>query len=288
MLIRRKRFSHRMWLLHISDLHIDNLAQGDINPDEIRKLACAEACNIVPNNEPLVFIFCGDSIYKGNSKNYASVRVYLRDMTSAFPNKVEFCLCPGNHDICKNETRHFEGFNRLSWDLTKDEMALFTLDKTVVVRTILDADFILVNSAYHRDHSYGLVNIDHLRKALEQSQSSTKIMVIHHGLIPFDPSDKSTIANACDVLRLAVNYNILAILHGHCHRQILITVGKNPCSLIGIGSFLFPSGSNLNNQFNLLCCKRNKITEAISLRLIADKWKDGRSKAFDVSKMDVI
>lgn len=287
-LIGKKGLSHKMWILQISDLHIDNFAQGDINPDEIRKLACAEACNIVPNNEPLALVFCGDAIYKGHSHNYPSVRLFLKDMTGAFSKKVELCLCPGNHDICDNETHPFEGFNRLSWDLIKDERYLFAFDKTVVTRTILDTDFVLVNSSYHRDYTYGLVNMNHLEYALDKSKSPTKVIVVHHSLIPIDPSDKSTVANACDVLRLAVSHDVTAILHGHCHRQILITVGKNPCSLVGVGSFLFPPGSNLNNQFNLLRFDSNKITEALGLRFIADLWKSGRSKTFESTKLYVI
>lgn len=288
MLIGRKGLSHRMWILQISDLHIDNFAQGDINPDEIRKLACAEACNIVPNTESLALVFCGDAIYKGHSQNYPSVQLFLQNMTSAFSKKVEICLCPGNHDICSDESCHFEGFNRLAWNLIQDEECLFAFDKTVVTRTILDADFVLVNSAYHRDYTYGQVNINHLEYSLDMSKSPTKIIVVHHGLIPIDPSDKSTIANACDVLMLAVSHNVTAILQGHCHRQVMINVGKNLCSLVGVGSFLFPTGHNLNNQFNLVRFDNNKIAEAFGLRFIADLWKSGRSKGFEIKKMEVI
>lgn len=284
----RKGLSHRMWILQISDLHIDNFAQGDISSDEIRKLACADACSIVPNNEPVTLVFCGDAIYKGHSQNYPSVQLFLQNMIGAFPEKVELCLCPGNHDICCDESYHFEGFNRLAWNLIQDEQCLFSLDKTVVTRTILDADFVLVNSAYHRDHTCGQVNINHLERALRMCKSRTKMMVVHHSLIPIDPSDKSTIANACDVLMLAVSHNVTAILQGHCHRQVLITVGKNQCSVVGVGSFLFPAGHNLNNQFNLLRFDDRNIAEAFALRFIADLSKSGRSKGFEITKMDIV
>jgi 3',5'-cyclic AMP phosphodiesterase CpdA len=179
-------------------------------------------------------------------------------------------MCPGNHDICPGSTP-FGEFNRIAWQLTHDDTVSFSMDSRVTRHTVAGTDFILVNSAYHGDHEYGKVDSVALEGALRGCTCPQRVLALHHSLIPLSDRDLSTTRNAYAVIRLALEHEVSLILHGHSHRQSVVTLcGPTLCHVVGVGSLLLPPVTNTNNQFNLLRIENGTVDAGYAYRLVAD------------------
>jgi len=269
-----------MWILHLSDIH---LAPGEvykIDHDLFLKLMAEKTGEFVQTKDALVVSICGDIIYKGDSTGYNSAACFFKKMREILGSKIVFCPCPGNHDITSDTVNCFRAFNKFAWDLTNDAVINFSTEITAVCKSIGDIDMILVNSAFHGEHTYGFVELGGLEAVLKGSKSPNKIIVVHHNLIPADMNDRSTIANAYGLLQLALAHDVKAVLHGHGHMENVLLVGQKQCKLIGVGSLFFTPGDNLNNQFNLVKYENGSISEAYAYRYIADLQEGGRVGSF--------
>jgi 3',5'-cyclic AMP phosphodiesterase CpdA len=272
-----------MWVLQISDLHLDAGALPAVDIDGIARLLRDRVVEKIGGARRLAVAFCGDATWQGRTENYATATRFFTKLRHEFPIDIDIDIfsCPGNHDICLAETNRFAPFNRFAREIATGGRQSFASDVTAHVERSPDADFILVNSAHHYDHKFGLVEIDHLDHALRESANPLKIMVIHHHLVPMDESDRSTTANAYEVLALAATHEVTAILHGHRHMQSGLLVGTRGCALLGVGSLFFPPDRNLNNQFNLLDLHSHYVSTAVTYKLIADASTHGRVEEFE-------
>ncbi len=273
-----------MWILQLSDIHLATGESYEIDHDYFLKLMNEKIKENIAPKDTIIVIICGDIIYKGDPTGYGSATNFFQKMKHIFDYNIAFCPCPGNHDITSDGVNYFNGFNRFVWDLTNELGISFSSQNTAVCKPLEDIDVILVNSAYHGDHACGLIELDDLEVVLKSSKLPSKIVITHHNSISIDRNDRSAIANAYGFLQLAVAHGVKAILHGHRHMQTILSVGKNKCRLIGVGSLFFPPEHNLNNQFNLIRYENGSM-KAYSYRYVGDRHEHGHVGSFQKERL---
>jgi 3',5'-cyclic AMP phosphodiesterase CpdA len=229
-------------ILHISDIH-------PRPGDDLEQLASGIAHAANPFNIGFLVV-SGDLGYQG--KNHDSAGEWLRRLAQLIHVPIDRVVCvPGNHDI--DTHRPHDPFGEYSRGLFR----LYANSERTVVRTADlyksgDAEFLTINSAYHLDTAYGMVDYDAIRRVLlEPSRSATRIAVVHHNPIPVSDADRSTIVNAYGFLKLISETGFEVLLHGHQHLAMSLRVGTST-RLVGVGSVNFPPWKNTNNQFNVL------------------------------------
>lgn len=240
-----------MWILQISDVH---LAEEKIFPVPAKDILRSMWTSIQPAIDPsdtLIVVICGDLTSKGDSSGYRLAQRFFKDMEEIFNIKLLFCLCPGNHDI-ENGSRDFSSFNVFSWELSQRQECLFDRNQTASILTLNGIDFLLTNSAHHGDHTFGLVDLPGVVKALRNRSSRPLAVLTHHHLIPIHKGDKSATANAYPFLQVVLAARPCFLLHGHIHQEQGLLAGAAQCAIVGGGSLLRPLGENFNCQFNLL------------------------------------
>ena len=126
-----------------------------------------------------------------------------------------------------------------------------------------------MNSAYHGDHKYGLIDLAGLGKALSDPIAQPLAVITHHHLVPMQDDSGSAVANSYSFLQALLLRGVRFVLHGHTHQEHGILVGKGRSALVGVGSLFRPPGENFNCQFNLLNFSRNRLT-GYRYRLIGD------------------
>lgn len=275
-----------MWILQISDIHFSPKRKPTLNYNRFVKLLDDILCKTIPKSEPILVAVCGDITFKGQKSGYDLAERFFLSLKDKLSFNTLCFPCPGNHDIIKNEEQ-FESFNRFSWNITKNGDLAFTSEKSVVSVDYKYYHIVVLNSAYHRDHTYGLVNLDDFNLELSKYPGKPKIVILHHHPIPVEKSDYSTLRNAYEFLTIASENNALVIFHGHRHMAHSLTIGPGNTALIGVGSPFFLDSLNINNQLNILHIDNNKIKKALSFRYIADLKKDGRVGSFDVKKIQI-
>lgn len=230
-------------LLHISDIHPEVT-------DDLVRLAVSMSKSVQAHRfAPNFIVASGDLGLKGG--NHILAGDFLRHLAEKLGVARSNVVCvPGNHDIqINNLTSPFQGYSQAVYRATGDSQ-LTSTERAWVYRCG-EAEFLLINSAHHLDHKYGMVDCDAIRTAIsELSPNSTRIAVVHHHQIPIDSVDRSTIANSYELLTLLSSNNFAAVLHGHQHVSLSLKVG--PTKLIGVGTLNFPPGRNINNQFNIV------------------------------------
>lgn len=279
-----------MWILQISDIHLS--AAGIVAVDRGRLLAMMRdaVSEAMGNPGQLSVCICGDITSEGSPSGYGLASTFFREMRETFDRELIFWPCPGNHDIVADGAQQFRHFNRFSWRLTRDRPVLFSALKCVACWSTDDesTDVLLVNSAYHGNHSYGLVDLDQMEAALRGSGSRYRVIVTHHHCVPMEVEDRSAIANAYGFLELALEHNVSAILHGHAHMGTILSIGKGHCSVIGVGSLFFQLAPNFNNQFNLVQYENGVVVRGYAYRFVADLPKRGRVGGLDVKELEIL
>jgi 3',5'-cyclic AMP phosphodiesterase CpdA len=278
-----------MWILQIADIHLTAGGVTGLEPQKCLELILEAVRHVVATRAKIVVVICGDIIYKGKPSGYQLAQNFFAEMKTLFEYDLSFFLCPGNHDIVPNDhDDYFKHFNMFTWQLTKNEELNFTSSKTVVSGCVNNLDIILVNSAYHGDHTYGEVDIESFEKVLSSAKATEKIIVTHHNAISVSHNDTSTIGNAYEFFQLALSAGANTILHGHGHLENVLLLGKNKCKLVGVSSLFFPLGRNYNNQFNLLKMKRGRVTKIYKYRYIADLHHKGKIGNFQRNDVEFI
>ncbi len=276
-----------MWVLQISDLHFTKPYPDALSTEEFLKLMRDQVAEFVPDDAALAVALCGDVTYQGNTNGYDQAGTFLQRFAERFSWDVSFWPCPGNHDVVASD-RPFNSFNRFAWTLTEEDLFTFNSDKTCVRGTAEDADMILVNSSYHRSHTYGLVHTAHLQNVLAETDKPTRLIIVHHHSIPVREDDVSAIRNSFPFLHLAARSGVTAVLHGHRHMQTILAVGQSRCKMIGVGSLLFPPSANVNNQFNLLEFASGSLRSAYHFTFVRDLGTKAGVVGFQRTQLAVI
>lgn len=264
-----------MWILQISDIHLGDERHFPITTTALRRLLIETLDRYVPQGSPLTVAICGDLTSRGSPGGFRLAENFFHALRDDVNRPISFCLCPGNHDIVGGD-KDFTLFNKSAHAITGRATCLFNSKRTAAVDTIGGVDFILINSAYHGDHTFGLVDLVQAEAALRSARSAQKIVIIHHNLIPVDRTDRATILNAYQMLQLAASVQATAIFHGHVHLGTYISVGRHGTALVGAGSLFFPPRSNFNNQFNLIEIRDGRALSAHRFRLVGDVTVAGR------------
>lgn len=229
-------------ILHVSDIH----PQPGEDLDRLAVSIATAARPFAVNG----IVASGDLGYQGKYQSLGARWLSLLAELVHVPLDRVVCV-PGNHDIDTTAPHApFHQYSKALYDL------FLNSDRTTVapvtVHTCGDWDFLLVNSAFHLDKTFGKVDCERLVDVLRDRPRKTyNVAVVHHNPIPIIESDRSTIVNSYEFLRLISEANYSVLLHGHQHMALSLRVGSGT-RLVGVGSVNFPPFLHTNNQFNII------------------------------------
>ncbi len=250
-----------MNIIHLSDTHFGNNQPAF----DLQKLK--DAMNSLRDlfvNQDTYLVISGDITFQGNSNGYTQAGQFFNDTwLSNRGERNRFLACPGNHDICDNS---FQSFDTFLYAIRRNHDTDFSNRPHGLVK-FNNIAFLMVNSASHLNHKYGLINVQTLKTYLESEQNyldsvEQRIVVVHHHLIGFQENDTSTIRNALPFIALLDEFKFNLVLHGHQHSQISLPVGKSKMEIFSARSFNYPSLS-LVNGINLFSYSENTWVQKV-------------------------
>lgn len=250
-------------LLHISDLHFGD-PKGVLNRQEVKQVLWA----LLHKTGPGVFVvISGDISFKGNSQGYVDAQNALFEVfDEAKILRDRVIVCPGNHDVVKSVTNAspFDTFDAWSVALRSDKHCTFSTDSCRRF-TSPEVDFLLINSAYHGDIEFGLVDLKKMDAVLGDMdaapiQGLPRVAVLHHHLVPFSREDTSTTRNAYKVLTCLAKHGFSLVLHGHQHALLELGVGVNSMKVHGVGSFRYNTPGFVNGATVYRIDRSKRIT----------------------------
>jgi 3',5'-cyclic AMP phosphodiesterase CpdA len=229
-----------MRIFHLSDTHFGNAAP--MFP--VHKLKGALSALITIENDPNSFlIISGDITYQGKSDGYKQAQSIIKEIWLDRGGKRDhFFACPGNHDICQGSFKSFDDFQ---YGIRRNDSAKFEKSSAHLISGD-EVAFLLLNTAHHLDHKYGLLELNKIANLLEENsdilnKKIQKVAIIHHHLIGYDQEDLSTVRNALPFLKLLDEFGFNLILHGHRHSLAPITVGQAGIQIFSARSLNFPT-----------------------------------------------
>lgn len=237
-------------ILHVSDLHFGD-PNAALNREDVNRVIGSLLAKAGPD---ALLVLSGDISFKGKKQGYAEAQGALHPALEASGiRRDRIIVCPGNHDVVKSTTglSPFEAFDAWSADLRNDKRCAFSAASCRLV-SCHGADFLVINSAYHGDTEYGLVDLPQLDTVLAgmdaaRVEGSPRVAVLHHHLIPFSGhGDKSTTRNAYQVLTRLNKHGFSLVLHGHQHALLELGMGSGSMKLCGVGSFRYITPGFIN------------------------------------------
>lgn len=233
-----------MKIFQVSDLHLDQTFKIEEYSEMLEKMVDIIAYES-KNEKNVHIVCCGDIVNKGNPKEYYNSAITVFDfLKNKLNNKsIDFIYVPGNHDLCNNEFKDFQVF------IQRYNSKINFVSNNVSVYETRNVDYLLINTSFHKEVSYGNVDLAQLSKYLHV-RSKPVIVVMHHTLMSRYSKDRSGISNAYEFLKQLESNRVIGIIHGHTHGYSDILVGTNS-RVIGVGS-LFAYFKNCNNQFNII------------------------------------
>lgn len=219
-------------IIQLSDLHF---GAGSQNPHPSRELVDHVSVLAAALENPVV-LASGDITYKARKQGYDEAALFFDRLRQATQlDRDRFLFCPGNHD-CHAET-HFASFDAFTYRMRRDEACTFSKHPVRIV-TLDGLTVLLLNSAHHLDHSFGLVDEAALR-AVQLPTPENTVAVSHHHVVPTHRNDASTTRNAYDLLTMLDDKRVPLLLHGHQHLTRGLPVGSTPVHVFGVNSFNF-------------------------------------------------
>ncbi len=251
-------------ILHISDLHFGD-PEAVLNRLEVTQVVR----NLLAKAGPDVsLVLSGDISFKGSTQGYAEARnALLPAIEASGISRDRIIVCPGNHDVVSSATglSPFGAFDAWGADLRNDGRCTFS-DTSCRLVSGHEANFLLINSAYHCDINYGLVDLPQLDSELAGMgpvpvEGLPRVAVLHHHLIPFaGHSDNSTTRNAYQVLTRLIRHGFSLVLHGHQHALLELGVGDCSMKLCGVGSFRYITPGFINGASLYRMDERNQVS----------------------------
>jgi len=240
-------------ILHITDLHFGKQSEEIFRnkPDLAKSIVRAITPNVAGATSK-VLVVSGDLIYKGSKSvnAYPEARIFLQDLCRLWEVETnQTIICPGNHDIVKGRTDPFAPINDVIFALSRRSALLFK-DQTSVCVATPEADFLVINSAFRRNHEYGSVDLDSL--ACFPVSIKPRVAVLHHNLLGVLEKDSSAVRNAYPLIVRLLHDKVRLVLHGHQHIKEEFPIGAPRCRIVGAGSLNFKSDNGTPNQFNLI------------------------------------
>jgi 3',5'-cyclic AMP phosphodiesterase CpdA len=230
-------------IVHLSDLHFGDPKQpiskrdlGDVLGSIFGRVD-AKNCHLV---------ISGDITLRGDRSGYRDAgEVISAAITKHNVNKKNIYVCPGNHDIVKETPSNpfFTSFDIWSTGLRGDKHCTFAGQSVRLVRSEI-VDYLLINTSFHADREFGLVDYEEVNKQLttlakqnQEGNNRLRIAITHHHFVPVLAEDTSTTRNAHKVLTLLEKYGFSMLLHGHQHARLNLKIGQKQMHISGVVSF---------------------------------------------------
>lgn len=238
-------------LLHLSDMHFGD-PKAVLNSEDVRRVMDSL---LAKAGAEVTVVMSGDISFRGREIGYTEASKALAPLVSnGRVSRDRFVVCPGNHDITNmaGTTSPFHLFDAWSAGLRHDKHCTFSSQSCRLVKCGT-VDFLVINSAYHCEHEYGLVDLNQLESVLSNMGNEIKpghlrVAVLHHHLIPFSGRiDESTTRNAYQMLSRLVESDFSLVLHGHQHALLQLDVGRRQMKLCGVGSFRYNTPGFVNS-----------------------------------------
>lgn len=224
-------------ILHISDIHFPSenmcITESELRKGIINLLESIEEDNVY-------LLISGDITTKGIPQGYKEATAFFKEIIKQSKGKIKprnVLLCPGNHDIVSGS--NFELFDSFSYALRGDSTFLYNARPSYTTYELEDTLFLGINSVYHLDRNYGLVNINELAEGLKRMEIDSftrKVAFTHHHLINQFHHDTSSIRNASRLITLLDYYGFETIFHGHQHTNTNLMLGKSQMFTFGVST----------------------------------------------------
>ena len=237
-------------IVHLSDLHFGD-PKAVLNRHEVSRVLTALLTKSGPDT---ILVLSGDITFKGQQKGYDEANeAMLGALQKCGLASHRVIICPGNHDITKLDGRQssFAAFDAWSASIRSDKHCTFaaTTCRHFACESI---DFLLLNSAYHGDITYGMVDLPRLDEVLgdmgtTSADGRVRVAVMHHHLIPISADENSATRNAHGVLSRLAKHGFAVVLHGHQHMLLSLNVGDSAMQVSGIGSFRYSTPGYVNS-----------------------------------------
>ncbi len=216
-----------MNIIHLSDVHFGNTESTFIN--ESIKKPLISLLNEIEN--PTVLVISGDVTFKGSKEGFAEAEDFFGEIIQSGGLDREYIIaCPGNHDLIGGESKPFTLFNSFIYSLRQDNKFDFR-EKSFSSTIINDVFFLVINSAHHLDHKYGLIDTEVFsyieNKKAEIDDCSFKVAITHHHFLNQFQDDTSVIRNGYPLLYALDVAKFNLILHGHQHTIQNMPIGRN-------------------------------------------------------------
>jgi len=219
--------------IHISDIHFSSPSLS-LEPIDIKQPLTDLINEKVQEGDSTFLILSGDITFGANKSGYNQGDIFFNEIVQNTKlERKNIITCPGNHDIVNTS---FTNFDIFSYNLRDDNTLKFT-DKPSFILEYDDIYFLTINSSYHLNYQYGLVDITKLKNLLDESsldQDKVKVAVIHHHFLNFRAGDASIVRNSYQTLDLLKSYGFDTILHGHQHTKQMYII--NGITIKGISS----------------------------------------------------
>ncbi len=237
-------------IIHLSDLHFGQ----NIFPYDLDKLKDCLSSFLTKFEKPKILI-TGDITFRANPEGYEQATNFFKHFIEAnLVDKKDILSCPGNHDIAPG-INPFSNYDTFAYSLRKDELNSFS-KKSYQVLNVDDIQVVLLNSAYHTDHQYGLIDDSFFNEKNLDPDKFTVIAVHHHFVGQFK-ADTSAIRNSYPALYYFDNVGVNLVVHGHQHCNQILPIGNNRFNIYGVRSMGFLTGA-FQNGINHICIKDNE------------------------------
>ncbi|OCH58391.1 metallophosphoesterase [Aliivibrio fischeri] len=235
-----------MDIIHLSDLHFGD-AQAPFNEVELSE---ALSNYIIEHTTDPIVILSGDITVRGQSSGYSMASTFVENLINmGRVNRNCLCFCPGNHDIVNNS---FEAFDRFVYGARRDNVLAFN-NASYNVLEIQGVVFVMLNSSFHLNHQYGLVDNTLFNLDLSSYAENKKILVFHHHILNQFNGDTSAIRNSYKLVQFIENKEFCLALHGHQHTEQHYHLGKTATPVVSARSGNFNQSGYLNafNHYKL-------------------------------------
>lgn len=237
-------------IIHLSDLHFGQ----DRFPYDLSLLKDCLSRFLSKFEAPKILI-TGDITFQASPTGYEHASNFFKYfIEKKLVNKKDILVCPGNHDITRG-LEPFSNYDKFAYSLRKDELNSFS-QKNYQILNIDDIQVVLLNSAYHKDHQYGLIDDNFFREEGLDQYKFTLIAIHHHFIGQFE-ADISSIRNSYPALYFFDKIGVNLVVHGHQHCNQGLPIGQNGFNIFGVRSMGFVTGT-YQNGINHIAIKDNE------------------------------
>ncbi|TFH88462.1 metallophosphoesterase [Billgrantia azerbaijanica] len=227
-----------MEIIHFSDLHFGS-EDFPFDPSEmaISVIRFIEEKCLEPT-----LVISGDITFQGKEKGFGESGFFFDKLLESPKIKREKIIaCPGNHDIVN---KSFDDFDRWIYSLRRDSLLGFT-ERSVNVLEVGSCMFVLINTSYHLDHTYGMVNEKELVEEIK-NKGKKVVVIFHHHVLGLFRDDSSAIRNAYYLVKWLEKVQADLVIHGHQHAEQEYKIGNNATPVFSVRSSNFLQVGHLN------------------------------------------